>query len=145
MFMKKCFFTLCIFSSASVFSMTPVVEKVPESGFSTTQKVLIGGAVCVGTGAAVVVAAPLVLPAATLVAVKAAVVAGATAVHGALVVAAPTVKVWYLSSKGTKYTIKITNYFLPSKEEKFKKLFVEEMQKKPFEELLKEAFQKDEN
>ena len=148
--MFKTNISLILVCSLIVSSQISAMNQQPDSQYSTTKKVIIGGTIGVGVTAVAVVAAPYVLPAGALVALKAVggvVVAKATAAFasakGTAVAAGPVIKIVspYVSmSIYAGRTVK--KEFFPTTEQKVQQLRIQEALEKPFEQQLKELSEK---
>lgn len=166
MLLRKIFLCGLLFLCQTDFvAGNPSESNTVEIGMSTTKKVIIGGAVCAGIATTVVFTGPAIAAAggvaavkttAAAVATKAAIVAtGAkvvaevkaaeAAIVSGLTAAAPYVSpaaAWVGKTRCAIWCGKKTKeYFYPTTEQEVEQL-KKEAREKPFEESLKEAFEK---
>lgn len=145
---------LLLLSCSSLCASDQTHETNPT--LSTTQTILtIGGIGLVGT-ALVIVVAPLVLSAATIGAIKTTAITvtaktttAVVATKSSVIAAAPVIQKTATVVTGCKVGLwggrKVKEYFDPTVEQKVEQLLREEALEKPFEEQLREAFEKNNN
>lgn len=155
--LKKIWIFMCIITAChSAIASTTACNEPADGSMSTTKKVVIIGVVGVAAVAAALIIGPLVLPASTVAAIKAAAAAAAAkataagvAVKSAATAAIPAVNATAPYVTGAKASLLlgglIKEQVSPNTEQKLAKLLKEELVEKPFEEQLREAFEKQQN
>lgn len=113
-----------------------------DNGYSTTQKVAIGGAVGVVVVAGAVIAAPYVLPASTYAAIQTAVAAGATKASAAAASSSTMTKVKVVVEVAKLANTHVRPYVCPSEEQQVQQLSHQRSIQRTFSDEIKEALAK---